>query len=380
LDPSNRLGLETHLSRRGFDVELVYASKDESKYEAVPGMIIKRPLDLPGVVLATVRIPAVLELAYSLAVVLRFNRFFLTKASDVIWFHGSVFAAFFYLVLGRSRKPALIFTDGGPSPRHLSPWIARRISIFMHRIILESVDGVVFYGSEAFAQEMMRQFAIGKDKVLVSPPGINTKLFATDQPSTVTDQQSFIVLCVAGIVPRKNQLALLKAIPSINRRNCKAKFVFVGPILDAHYYDELRRFVDENNLQSITFTGRIAESKLLQWYSLADVVVLLTSGEGLAKTIVEAMSFGKAIVASSIPENVECARSGDEIIFVDPSDASQVASAVDFLLDNPEKRRELGMKAKRTADLWYDSVNVSDVMIDFADSTRKKHRMVNEAL
>jgi glycosyltransferase involved in cell wall biosynthesis len=182
------------------------------------------------------------------------------------------------------------------------------------------------------------------------------------------------VLYVASITPRKNQLALLKAIPKIVERHGGTRFVFVGPILDTKYYHVLIEFVNKYKLSNLKFTGLVNDEELFSHYRLADIVVLLSYREGLAKTIIEAMTFGKAIVASSIPENQECAKSGDEIVFVNPDDEVEIAEAISSLIDDPEKRKELGIKARRTAVRSFGFDSVYESIISFIETRMTSNR------
>lgn len=159
-----------------------------------------------------------------------------------------------------------------------------------------------------------------------------------------------VVLCLAPVAPYKNQLSVVKAIPSVIREHPKARFVFVGEFSAREYYALIQQFVHDNALESHSlFTGFIRSyADLPKYYNLADVYILPSFAEGLPKVLLEAMSCGRAVIASHIPQNREAAKKGDEILFVNPEDPSDIASAINTLLADPELRQKMGEWARQT--------------------------------
>lgn len=374
-DNSDRLGLESQLSGHGFSVISVYSTRHPPSLGR-SDEVSRYPVSLPRFSEVMFRKASMLELAYSIAVFLKLKNILASRTLDVIIFHGSGFAALIYLTLRRSNKPVTIYTDGGPMPDFPS-WLIRVASYLMHWVVLGKVDGIILFGSKAFALSMSRKYPMNRSKILVSPPSIKVG-FLTGKKSPKVQanlrRAPEAILYVASITPRKNQLSLLKAAPRILDRHPESQFVFVGPILHKEYYDELLRFVRERGLRHVTFTGVISDDELLRYYSAADVVVLLSLREGLSKTIVEAMMCGKAIVASSIPENLDCAKNGDEILFVNPNDEVGIADAICSLLDNPGMREQLGANARRTGHQSYDFDTISASLMMFIEKTVRAKR------
>ena len=55
--------------------------------------------------------------------------------------------------------------------------------------------------------------------------------------------------------------------------------------------------------------------------------------------LLEAMNYGTAILASGIPAHREVA--GDAATYCDPDDVDDIATKLEFLLNNPKRRDEL---------------------------------------
>jgi glycosyltransferase involved in cell wall biosynthesis len=124
----------------------------------------------------------------------------------------------------------------------------------------------------------------------------------------------------------------------------------VGYVLSPSYERTLKRFVASRGLEEhVIFTGSVPRQQVPRYYGAADIFVMLSSAEGgVAEALLEAMSCGKACLASDIPNNRVAAQEGDEVLFVDPADTEAVASAINGLLDEPSRRVDLGRRARRT--------------------------------
>lgn len=108
--------------------------------------------------------------------------------------------------------------------------------------------------------------------------------------------------------------------------------------------DELKRMTTGLGLDDcVHFTGRVDHDELREWLSAADLGVTpdpstpFTERSTMNKTL-EYMACEVAVVASDL---VETRRSGgDAAVYVQTE--QQAADAIDLLLDNPERRAEMG--------------------------------------
>jgi glycosyltransferase involved in cell wall biosynthesis len=78
-----------------------------------------------------------------------------------------------------------------------------------------------------------------------------------------------------------------------------------------------------------------------------DVFVLPSLWEGLGCSLLEAMALGLPIVASDIPAVREVVDEGHNAVLVAPGDAIGLASAIDELLEDRERRTAFGERSRR---------------------------------
>ena len=74
-----------------------------------------------------------------------------------------------------------------------------------------------------------------------------------------------------------------------------------------------------------------------------------TYGEGVPKALLEAAASGRAIVATDIPGCREAVRHGENGLLVPPRDPAALATALESLLADASRRREMGERGRRLA-------------------------------
>jgi glycosyltransferase involved in cell wall biosynthesis len=99
----------------------------------------------------------------------------------------------------------------------------------------------------------------------------------------------------------------------------------------------------------------------------ADVFVLPSLSEGLPLALLEAMFAGCPIVASDVGEVGSALAQGEAGVLVKAGDGAALAAALDEVLSDPDRARELGARAARRAAAEYD---VSHMVRRYADIYR----------
>ena len=83
------------------------------------------------------------------------------------------------------------------------------------------------------------------------------------------------------------------------------RFVIAGHILDTGYFEEIMRFIKQNNLKNVDLAYNITEAQKESVYQMIDVLHYPTENEAFCYSIVEAMQRLKPVIAysnSAIPE------------------------------------------------------------------------------
>lgn len=107
------------------------------------------------------------------------------------------------------------------------------------------------------------------------------------------------ILFVGRICPNKKQEDIIASYAMYKRYyNPNARLILAGSYCGMeNYFQCLKAYVDENDIQDVVFTGHIRFEELLAYYSSADSFVCLSEHEGFCVPLVEAMYFGIPIIA-----------------------------------------------------------------------------------
>ncbi len=182
--------------------------------------------------------------------------------------------------------------------------------------------------SEAMRVEIMDEFSLPPEKVAVVPDGCDLERFNGD---TRTDMKipglpDRYLLFIGTREPRKNLLNVLKAFDELLRVDPSVPpLVVVGGAgwRGRSIEDELNRRIDSPHVRVM---GYLADELLPIVYARASVLVFPSLYEGFGLPIVEAMASGTPVITSDRGAMAEIA--GDAALFVDPSDPTDIARAM----------------------------------------------------
>lgn len=124
----------------------------------------------------------------------------------------------------------------------------------------------------------------------------------------------------------------------------------------------------------VVFVGSIPEAELPVYYHACDIFCLpsvaTTEAFGLVQT--EAMLSGKPVINTWLDTGVnEVAPRGEYALTVAPRDADDLANAINYLIDRPAERQEMGMRARARALHHYDVSNMVKKTLDVYRSVLK---------
>ncbi|HTJ00117.1 MAG TPA: glycosyltransferase family 4 protein [Dongiaceae bacterium] len=192
-----------------------------------------------------------------------------------------------------------------------------------------------------------------REKVRVIHHGIPAEQYRPEIPATLGTRElvgcqphEVLVGCVAHLVPVKGHPTLLRAVAEVPQ----ARLVIAGKPLDAEYVASLRQLAAELHInERVHFLGPINEIPAL--LNELDIVVLPTWAkwrmEGCPVALIEAMSCGRACVATDIPGSRDIIESGRNGLLVPPEDHAALAAALRQLVAAPDLRTQLGQAARQ---------------------------------
>jgi D-inositol-3-phosphate glycosyltransferase len=221
--------------------------------------------------------------------------------------------------------------------------------IDLERQIARLVDRVIATCSDEVF-ELVRQDA-DRRRVTVVPCGVDVGRFTPRGPVEPRNPDRHRLVVACRLVERKgigNAITALASLPDVELH------VAGGPDAGALELDpEARRLralaaslgVDDR----VVLRGRVGRDDMPALLRSADAVVCVPWYEPFGIVPLEAMACGVPVVASAVGGQIDSVVDGVTGVHVPPRDPSSLARALSALLDQPERRAELGAAGARRA-------------------------------
>ncbi len=197
--------------------------------------------------------------------------------------------------------------------------------------------------------------------ITIVPPGVDVERF---RPLTDTERlaarahfglraDAELVVAISRLVPRKGFDTAIRAVARMRANRPDLVLAISGGGRDE---DRLRRLAAELGAP-VTFLGRVSNDDLPRLYGCADIYSMLCRNrwggleqEGFGIVFVEAAACGVPQVAGDSGGAAEAVADGETGIVVrNPEDVDEVVSAYTALLDDPDRRRRMGIAARQRA-------------------------------
>lgn len=151
------------------------------------------------------------------------------------------------------------------------------------------------------------------------------------------------ILFPAGIRKVKRPALPLEPLESLLDRHPTLELVYVGPVIDAAEGEALRRRLADHPWAR--HLGAVPHSRMPALLDLADVVLNCSLAEGgMANSVLEALSLGRAVLAADIAGNRSLIEDGiTGFLFGSPE---ELAEKADRLLQDPDLRTRLGVAGR----------------------------------
>jgi glycosyltransferase involved in cell wall biosynthesis len=247
-----------------------------------------------------------------------------------------------------------------------------------------------------FTTGLLRQVAPALPaRAIVYPCVSDLVLRRRCDPETIADVRAglaggstplVVLLTVARISERKNQLAVLRAMARLHASSQhRFHYLIVGNV-DAPehlgYREEMTAFIREHDLdRSVSFIPNATDDQKVDYLDACDVFVMLsrtvgTSVEGFGISAIEASCRGRPVLVSDqggMPETIIPGQTG---YAVPPDDVEAITDALAELAASPQRRLALGRAGQAFASgeftPWASAARLRAQLMDRAQASRDR--------
>lgn len=197
--------------------------------------------------------------------------------------------------------PYVVTVHGGDIDKMASK--SKRIKN-MTKSILQQAEAVIVVG-EKLQQDVIERFGVPENQVHLMSMGVDTSMFKPIPKLEAKETLGFqkekrIILFVGNVIRAKGLLELAEAFGKIKAEYPDTVLFIAGSQKDAQFTEELRQFIQQNEIKDVHFKGPLSQTVLARWMAAADVLALPSYHEGFGLVALEAMAAGTKVVGTDV--------------------------------------------------------------------------------
>lgn len=230
-----------------------------------------------------------------------------------------------------------------------------RLYPIMNRLFLRHADAII--SDSEFIGGLLNDGQAGTPRVVVHQ-GADLSRF---QPERVEqslrrrffDEDDILLLGMVGrIHPNKGQLDVVRAAHEFISHDSRARVVIIGEPQRGFedYARQLHDLIDELDLKAQVHVTNVLRDEVPAALAAMDVLLAPSYIESFSFAILEAMAMGKPVIASSAGGNPELVLEGVTGELVPAGDSRALATAVNELLADADKRARFGASGRHRVE------------------------------
>lgn len=158
-----------------------------------------------------------------------------------------------------------------------------------------------------------------------------------------------VVAVIGNLYPVKGHRFLIDAMPTVLRRFPNTAFLFAGR---GELESELRKHVERLGLtKNVHFLG--LRQDIPRLLGVIDLLAMPSLSEGLSMAILEAMSVGKPVLATSVGGNPELVVHRQSGVLVPPEDSNSLAEGLIQILSDPVAALQMGKAGEQRVHQYF---------------------------
>jgi glycosyltransferase involved in cell wall biosynthesis len=226
--------------------------------------------------------------------------------------------------------------------------IDRKIYNYKFRKACENAD-IIIAISEQTKRDIIQFFGVIEDKIAVVYQSCDPIFYQEvsheklNEVKTKLSLPDEFILCVGTIENRKNQLLILKTLPSLPQH---IHLVLVGK--PTEYCEILNNFIDLHLLQNrVHFLHEVSFEDLPAIYQQAKMFIYPSKFEGFGIPILEALNSGIPVIAAKGSCLEEAG--GPDSLYIDQDNAPQLLETINKICADENLAAEMSLNGKRFA-------------------------------
>lgn len=241
--------------------------------------------------------------------------------------------------------------------------LERIVKLLVKRAQIILVPGTLH--KEYFTEKLGKS----SDEVVIMP---NVSNISRSPPQIEKDKKNKTILYVGRLITRKGVIYLLDAYKKLTQDMDNTRLIIVGT---GPLEDQLKKHVEEENIADVTFTGRVDNNRLEEYYKQANLTVIPSINYGMADPWVfvlnEAMYYSNPIIATdAVGAGKDLVR--DNGIIVEEKNTEQLYNAMHKILSDDKLEEYMSQQSRKIIEDEYQYEDMAEAFIKAIKTVEKE--------
>ena len=236
--------------------------------------------------------------------------------------------------------------------------------IYYVEIFLLFFTHIVLSQSEEDVNKLSRNILVNSSKLNIIHNGINHEKFSIKNVKKKDLKIKGLVLCTIGrIVKGKGLIDLVNAFSLLTKTHPNSSLLIIGGVLHEENNFALKDFWDKaeqlNIKEKIIITGMV--DNVQDYLALADIYIHPSYREGVPRSVLEAMSLEKIVIATRIRGASEIINTNEVGILYEKGNIKELVQSIKNVSNiSPKDKKNMGLMArKRVLELYKEESYVN---------------------
>ncbi len=249
-----------------------------------------------------------------------------------------------------------------------------KLTFALNKLLLPKIDAdAIACWSDYVIEKFLIPWKIPKQKIKKITGAIDTEKYnPKNSGKDITKEFGKNLIVSAKPLHKTNALGIaetIKAMKFVVKKHPDYKYLVFG---NGESRQMLEQLVKKLSLEkNILFPGSLTPEKVPEAYAAADILVHSFAFKATTSVaLMESMAAGKAIVATDTGEVANTLKGSGEL--VKAKNPASIARGINKLIESPALRKQLGKKARQTAEENYSIKRIADEFEELYSQFLKK--------
>lgn len=257
-----------------------------------------------------------------------------------------------YMVANRFKKYGVkyVFDHHDICPELFEAKFKKKGLLYQSQILLEGRTykncDIAFVTNESYKKIAIERGKMSADKVFVLRSGPRLERLKIQEPKDEIKRGKRYMIGYLGVIGQQEGIEYLLEAAKYIKESKGRNDIFYGIVGGGPHLEALKQKCKEMKIDDIfEFTGRVSDQVMLDYLNTADICVNPDeynemNDKSTMNKVLEYMALGKPIVQFDLTEGKYSAKKAS--LYAKPNDYKDLAEKIIYLLDNEDKRFEMG--------------------------------------